>query len=84
MFLRSACCVVLWAACLLAWPAGEAAARTFQLGDLQKIVTLGDPQISPDGKAIAVIVSTPDWKTDKPRVELDLVDAARGQRPVLV
>ena len=84
MFLRSACCVVLWAACLLAWPAGEAAARTFQLGDLQKIVTLGDPQISPDGKAIAVIVSTPDWKTDKPRVELDLVDAARGQRRVLV
>jgi dipeptidyl aminopeptidase/acylaminoacyl peptidase len=81
---RSACCVVLWAACFLAGSASAAAARTFQLGDLQKIVTLGDPQISPDGKAIAVIVSTPDWKTDKPRVELDLVNAAQGQRRVLV
>ena len=77
-------CVVLWAVCFLAWPAGEAAARTFQLSDLQKIVTLGDPQISPDGKAIAVVVSTPDWKTDKPKVELDLVNATQGQRRVLV
>ncbi len=77
-------CVVLWAVCVLAWPAGEAAARTFQLSDLQKIVTLGDPQISPDGKAIAVVVSTPDWKTDKPKVELDLVNATHGQRRVLV
>jgi dipeptidyl aminopeptidase/acylaminoacyl peptidase len=71
-------------ACFLAWPASEAAARPFQLSDLQKIVTLGDPQISPDGKAIAVIVSTPDWETDKSRVELDLVDAANGQHRVLV
>ena len=84
MFLRSVYCVLLWVVCLLAWPAGEAAARTFQLSDLQKIVTLGDPQISPDGKAIALIVSTPDWKTDKSKVELDLVNAVQGQRRVLV
>lgn len=70
--------------CFLAWPAHEAAARPFQLSDLQKIVTLGDPQISPDGKTIAVIASTPDWKADKSRVELDLVDTTHGQRRVLV
>ena len=70
--------------CFLAWPAGGAAARAFQLGDVQKIVTLNDPQISPDGKEVALIVSTPDWKTDKPRVEIDLVDAADGQRRTLV
>src|SRR6185437_194724 len=82
--MKSTSCAVLCAVWFLAWPAGEAAARPFQLSDLQKIVTLGDPQISPDGKAIAVVVSTPDWKTDKPKVELDLVNATHGQRRVLV
>ncbi|HET6552301.1 MAG TPA: hypothetical protein VFG49_02080, partial [Dyella sp.] len=74
---------VLWAACLLACPLG-ATARAFQLEDVQKIVTLGDPQISPDGKEIAVMVSTPDWKTDKARKEIDLVNAANGTRRALV
>lgn len=84
MVLRSACPLVLWTFCLLAWPAGEAAARTFQLSDLPKIASLSDPQISPNGKAIAMIVSTPDWRTDTPRVELDLVDVASGKRLALV
>ena len=70
--------------CFLAWPAGGAAARAFQLGDLRKIVTLNDPQISADGKEIALIVSTPDWGTDKPKVEIDLVNAANGHRRALV
>lgn len=82
--MRSTSCAVLCAVWFLAWPAGEAAARPFQPSDLPKIVTLGDPQISPDGKAIAVIVSTPDWKTDKSKVELDLVDVASGKRRTLV
>ncbi|MGH8379114.1 MAG: hypothetical protein ACRER7_09160, partial [Gammaproteobacteria bacterium] len=52
--------------CVLIWPlASRAAAPAFQLSDLQKIISLRSPQISPDGKRIAVIVSTPDWKTDK-------------------
>jgi len=70
--------------CFLAWPAGGAAARAFQLGDLRKIVTLNDPQISPDGKEIALNVSTPDWGTDKPKVEIDLVNATNGHRRALV
>src|SRR6185437_6913640 len=40
--------------------------------------SLSDPQISPDGTKIAVIVSTPDWKADKRRQEIDLVDVATG------
>ncbi|MGA9826811.1 MAG: hypothetical protein WBQ57_00505, partial [Rhodanobacteraceae bacterium] len=53
---------------------------SFQLSDLRKLVSLSDPQISPDGKRIAVIVSTPDWKSDKSKQEIDLVDVATGSR----
>ncbi|MGH8377955.1 MAG: TolB family protein, partial [Gammaproteobacteria bacterium] len=55
----------------------------FTLADLQKIISLRSPQISPDGKRIAVIVSTPDWKTDKAKQEIDLVDVASGARRAL-
>ncbi|OOG57239.1 S9 family peptidase [Rhodanobacter sp. C03] len=74
------------ACCVLALPLSAhaaTAAPALQLGDLQKIVSLGEPQISPDGKRIAVIVSTPDWKTDKSKQELDLVDVASGTRRML-
>ncbi len=75
----AACCLLA-----LASPARAAtSAPAFQLTDLQKIVTLGEPRISPDGKRIAVIVSTPDWKTDKSQQELDLVDTASGARRAL-
>ncbi|MGH8234517.1 MAG: S9 family peptidase [Rhodanobacteraceae bacterium] len=47
---------------------------------MPKVVSLSDSRISPDGKQIAVIVSTPDWKTDKPKQEIDLVNAASGER----
>jgi dipeptidyl aminopeptidase/acylaminoacyl peptidase len=74
------------ACCVFALPLSAHAAATapaFQLSDLQKIVNLSEPQISPDGKCIAVIVSTPDWKTDKSQQELDLVDVASGARRAL-
>ena len=71
---------------LLTGGAAGAAAATpahFTLADLAKIVRLSDPQISPDGAKIAILVSTPDLKTDKPKTELDLVDSASGARRVL-
>ncbi|MDE2345884.1 MAG: S9 family peptidase, partial [Gammaproteobacteria bacterium] len=70
---------------LTAWPiaAVSAPAPAFQLSDVQKLVSLSEPQISPDGRQIAVIVSTPDWETDKPKQELDLVDTASGTRRAL-
>ncbi|WP_458072027.1 S9 family peptidase [Rhodanobacter sp. BL-MT-08] len=55
----------------------------FQLNDLQKLVSLSDPQIAPDGGQIAVIVSRPDWKTDKNLQEIDLVDVASGETRAL-
>jgi len=60
-----------------------APAPAFQLSDLQKLVSLSDPQISPDGKQIAIVLSTPDWKTNKKKQEIDLVDTASGTRRAL-
>jgi dipeptidyl aminopeptidase/acylaminoacyl peptidase len=72
-------------ACAMACPANEAAAASgFQLDDLQKLVSLLDPQISPDGKQIAVIVSTPDVKTNESTKQIDLVDVTHGTRRALV
>jgi len=48
--------------------------KPFQLKDLRKLVNISDPQISPDGSRIAVIVSRPDWKEDKSKQEIELVN----------
>ena len=75
---------ILGLLCVLTGPRAFAApAPVFQLSDLQKLIALRDPQISPDGRQIAVIVSTPDWKTDKPKQEIDLVNATTGARRAL-
>ncbi len=56
---------------------------TFQLEDLRRLVRVGSPEISPDGRSIAVVVSHQDWKADKSRNELELVDVASGSmRPL--
>jgi dipeptidyl aminopeptidase/acylaminoacyl peptidase len=62
---------------------GFAATAEFQLEDLRSIVSLHEVRISPDGKQIAVVVSTPDWTTDKAQQEIDIVDAASGARRAL-
>jgi dipeptidyl aminopeptidase/acylaminoacyl peptidase len=58
----------------------RAAGREFTLPDLRNLASLSDPQVSPDGREIAVLVSTPDWHTDKAKHEIDLVDVASGAR----
>ena len=50
----------------------------FQLEDLRRIVSLSDPQISPDGKHVALVVSRPNWDDDKDDREIDLVDVVGG------
>ena len=72
--------------CLLVVPLASTAAGTasvFQLSDLQKIVRLSEPQIAPDGRRVAVIVSTPDFKSNKNQQVIDLVDVATGTRRAL-
>jgi len=47
--------------------------QAFQLKDLQQLHRFSRPVISPDGKYIAVVVSKPDWKTDKNKQVLKLI-----------
>ena len=56
----------------------QSAKTSFKLKDLQKLVNLSSPAISPDGSQIAIIVSKPDWEKDKSDQEIDLVNVADG------
>jgi len=59
------------------------AARRLSLDDLEKLVRLSAPRLSPDGKSVAVVVSRSDMAANKFVSELDLVDVASGERHVL-
>lgn len=83
---RFALCIFLRIlAALLAIAPGKAnaQARKIELGDLQKIVGVSSPEISPDGKSIVSIVSRVNWDEDRHDSQLVLVDIATGaQRPL--
>jgi dipeptidyl aminopeptidase/acylaminoacyl peptidase len=55
-----------------------AQARKIELDDLQKIVSVSSPEISPDGKSIVIIVSRVNWDEDRYDSQLVLVDIATG------
>jgi Tol biopolymer transport system component len=61
----------------------EAQTRKIELGDLQKIVSVSSPAISPDGKSIVIIVSRVNWDEDRYDSQLVLVDIATGAQRVL-
>ena len=52
--------------------------KKFELGYLDKLYTLTDPQISPDGKSILIVVSKPDTTTNKNKSFIYKVDVASG------
>ena len=53
-----------------------ASARTLQLDDLRKLVGVGQPAISPDGKRAVVVVSRINWNEDRNERDLEIVDLA--------
>src|SRR5271156_1056992 len=61
----------------------KAQARKIELGDLQKIVGVSSPEISPDGKSIVIVVSRVNWDEDRYDSQLVLVDIATGSQRVL-
>lgn len=79
--MRSSFCAVLLA--LLALTPAAAQARTIDFSDLRKEVGLASPQISPDGKLIAVVASHADFDKDHFLNQLMLVDVASGARRAL-
>jgi dipeptidyl aminopeptidase/acylaminoacyl peptidase len=79
---RLRCGVGLAASIFLLTPAW-AQARRIELDDLSKIVSVSDPQISPDGKSIVLVVSRQNLEQDRSDRELVLVDVASGTQRVL-
>ncbi len=63
--------LVFFAATAIA-PAAPPPVLTFE--DLRRVVAVREPQISPDGKHIVYVRSKIDWKADRNRSELVLVD----------
>ncbi|HEX9163635.1 MAG TPA: S9 family peptidase [Thermoanaerobaculia bacterium] len=61
----------------------SAAARTIDVDDIMKTVNVSDPQISPDGKLIAVVVSRPNVAEDRFDSEIVLVEVASGKQRTL-
>jgi dipeptidyl aminopeptidase/acylaminoacyl peptidase len=70
---------------LLLAGADSAAAQgqRIQISDLEKIVRVSDPQISPDDRAIAIVVVRANMKDDRFDSELALVDIASGAQRIL-
>lgn len=57
--------------------------KRFQIADLEKIVRVADPQIAPDDKSIAVVVSRVNMKDDRRDNEIVLIDIASGAQRTL-
>lgn len=61
----------------------SAQSRHIELNDLAKIVSVSDPQISPDGKTIVVVLSRANLEQDRNERELMQIDIASGaQHPL--
>ena len=77
---RLACSVFAVVAAIgVSLPLSAAAqSRRFDLSDLGKLVRVADPQISPDGKSIAIVVARADYDTNTYASQLVLVDVATG------
>jgi dipeptidyl aminopeptidase/acylaminoacyl peptidase len=74
--------LIRWTALLLAAAASLPAAR-FGIEHIGRIVRLNDPQISPDGKSIAVVVSRTNYEEDRYDPQLVLIDVATHAQRVL-
>ncbi|HEY6218724.1 MAG TPA: S9 family peptidase [Gemmatimonadaceae bacterium] len=61
-----------------------AQSHRFDLDDFSRIARVADPQISPDGKSVLVVVSHANLDQDRYDPELTSVDVATGKSTVLV
>jgi uncharacterized protein (DUF885 family)/dipeptidyl aminopeptidase/acylaminoacyl peptidase len=57
--------------------------KRFDLDSTARLVRLSDPQISPDGKSIAIVVSRANYQDNRWESELALVEIATGTQRVL-
>jgi len=64
-------------------PPAAAQAKRFTPEVFVKLTRISDPQISPDGKSIVIVVGHPNLKTDKYDTDLILVDIATREQRIL-
>jgi dipeptidyl aminopeptidase/acylaminoacyl peptidase len=57
--------------------------KKFEIADYARFVNIADPQISPDGKSVVIVVSRPDYVQNRYNAELVLVDVASGKKTAL-
>lgn len=65
------------------WCCAPSFAARFGVEHLKKLVRVADPQISPDGKTVAAVVSRPNYEDDRYDAEIVLIDAATRKQRVL-
>src|SRR5690348_7968297 len=63
---------------LMATPGAMAQKQRIQISNLEKIVRIADPQISPDDQSIAIVVARANVKDDRYDSQIVLVDIASG------
>ncbi|HEY5095793.1 MAG TPA: S9 family peptidase [Candidatus Eremiobacteraceae bacterium] len=61
----------------------RANARMIVLDDMRRIVDVSEPQLSPDGKSVVVVVSRVNWDEDRRDSSVVLIDIATGAQRVL-
>ena len=67
------------AVAVVALPVGAMRAQqALTMDHLKKLVGVSSPDVSPDGKQVAFVVSRPNYTTDRSESELYIVDAAGG------
>ena len=65
-------------------PSATAQSRRFALADLGRIVRIADPQLSPDGKSIAVIVSRANYAQNRYDASLVIIDVESGAQRIVL
>jgi len=56
------------------------AQKKFEITDYAKFVNITDPQLSPDGKSVVIVVSRPDYTQNRYNAELVLIDVVSGKK----
>jgi dipeptidyl aminopeptidase/acylaminoacyl peptidase len=79
-----ATCIALLAFVVSVPAQQSAAVRRFTFDDFSKVKRVSDPQFSPDGSTIAVIVSEPNLDEDRHMASVAVVDIATGKLTTLV
>jgi dipeptidyl aminopeptidase/acylaminoacyl peptidase len=63
--------------------AGTSMAQKYNVAQLDKVVRVSDPQIAPDGKTIAIVVSHPNFTDDRYDADVVQVEIATGHTRAL-